>query len=35
MNNIIKFYFINHINIDDNNTNKYNNNHNMISKFEW
>ena len=30
MNNVINFYFINYININ-NNTNKYNNNHNMTT----
>jgi len=31
MKNVINFYFINYINID-NYTYKYNNNHNMITK---
>jgi len=31
MNNVINFYFINYINID-NHTHKYNNNHNMTIK---
>ena len=34
MNNVIHFYFINYINID-NYTNKYKNNHNMTTKFNW
>jgi len=33
MNNVINFYFINYINID-NHTYKYNNNHNLIIKFD-
>ena len=33
MNNIIIFYIINYINID-NHTNKYNNNHNITAKFD-
>ena len=34
MNNVINFYFINYINID-NYTHKYNNNHNMTTKLDW
>jgi len=34
MNNVINFYFINYINID-NYTHKYNNNHNMMTKHDW
>ena len=34
MKNIINFYFINYINID-NYIHKYNNNHNMTTKLDW
>ena len=33
MNNVINFYFINYININSH-TNKFNNNHNMKTKFD-
>jgi len=34
MKNVINFYVISYINIDNHN-HKYNNNHNMTSKLDW